>query len=206
MKLLHSGRTTTSACSFFTCRSRLETVSRFSETRFPELSWITETVKVVPGLPASCSGAESGPGALQPFHNFLPGLPFPFPDEDDNGPGNYEPFRGLRLNRLNIDFSDPETVDYPGIIQLKHDCGMLANIPCYHGEKLPDTSSIKDLNIFWNGRSWFYELDSIKNTDNGIMPVVKCRHCRSMWSYSWDEILPYITDKELKKRLEKYNQ
>jgi len=35
-------------------------------------------------------------------------------------------------------------------------------------------------------------------------PIVRCRHCGEMWGYSWEEILPYLQDQELKNRLEKY--
>lgn len=136
----------------------------------------------------------------------------PFPDEDNVLPGDYEEYnRGERLYKMVKDhmgvdhceeFSDKETIEDPGTIQLTHKCGMLVNLPCYHGEKLPTTSN--EIQPFWNGRSWFYELSSIKNTEDGkIHPIVHCRHCDHAWRYTWEEILPYLHG-EMKTRLEKY--
>ena len=136
----------------------------------------------------------------------------PFPDEDNVSIGEYDPFqRGYRLyqtikengKEYHQDFEGPDTVDSPGTIQLKHtDSGLMFNVNCYHGIKLPkETDEIKP---FWNGKGWFFELVFIKNTENGIVPIVQCRHCHRMWRYSWEEILPYIQDETLKERLEQY--
>lgn len=89
-----------------------------------------------------------------------------------------------------------------GIIQLTHPCGLLVNVPCYHGTKLPESQ--KPMQVFWNGKSWFAELAHIKNTEEGLFPVVHCRFCRHMWRYEWSEVLPYVHDAELKRRLEQY--
>jgi hypothetical protein len=140
----------------------------------------------------------------------------PFPDEDNLQPGDYKEYnRGLRLtkpeenpplsrkhNPYQEEFSDPSTIEDPGITQFTNKTGMLLNVKCFHGEKLPkETEEIK---AFWNGRSWFYELAHVKNTEKGLLPVVHCRHCQHLWRYSWDEILPYVQDPEMKKRLEIY--
>lgn len=132
----------------------------------------------------------------------------PFVDEDGMRLGDYpDPFRGLRLYKERDEsgyyesFADPETVKYPGTIQLTHECGLLVNVKCFHGEKLPESS--EDVKAHWNGKSWSYELAHIKDTGNGLVPVVHCRHCRSMWSYSWADILPY-THGKMKARLEAY--
>ena len=89
-----------------------------------------------------------------------------------------------------------ELSDNPGIIQLRHDSGLLLNIPCTHGRDLPAVT--EPMRAFWNGKSWALELAHIKNT------VVHCRFCRSMWRFSWAEIMPYLHG-ELKARLEKYD-
>jgi hypothetical protein len=131
----------------------------------------------------------------------------PFPDEDNVQIGQYENHvKGLRLYKQTPggceDFRDETTPENPGSIQVKHESGLLFCVPCYHGEKLPDINGIR---FHWNGRSWFYELASIKNTPDGIFPIVRCRHCGQMWRYSWDEVLPYVHG-EMKTRLEVYNQ
>ena len=137
----------------------------------------------------------------------------PYPDEDHIEIGEYKNSRrGQRLyymegkdqHRHVVDFCDPETIEDPGTIQLYHqDSGLLASIKCYHGEKLPVASS--DVKFFWNGKGHAFELVFVKNTKEGVLPVVHCRHCNHMWRYTWDEILPYIDNAELKKRLSKHN-
>jgi hypothetical protein len=133
----------------------------------------------------------------------------PYPDEDHMQPGDYEQYnRGERLwkqdegEKYSSEFSDPETIENPGIIQLTHPSGLLVNVQCYHGEKLPESTS--DVKAFWNGRSWFYELAFVKNVDKDtVLPVVHCRHCGQMWRYTWAEILPYLHG-EMKERLSVY--
>ena len=131
----------------------------------------------------------------------------PYPDEDAIYPGHYEKYnRGERLyrteNGYTVDFSDKSLADDPGTIQLRHECGLLVNIKCYHGEKLPDGNA--EIQAFFNGKSWFYELAFIKNTADGIYPIVKCRHCNRMWRYQWSDVMEYINDEKLKERLEKH--
>ena len=141
----------------------------------------------------------------------------PFPDEDNVQAGNYNPFdRGLRLyrtvksefpNRQDTceGFSDPSTIEDPGTMQFHNDSGILLNVKCFHGEKLPEAGP--DIECHWNGRSWFYELAFIKNHEEGkVYPVVRCRHCRNMWRYTWKQILPFIGDEEMRKRLNVYNK
>ena len=137
----------------------------------------------------------------------------PFPDEDGVLPGDYDPHnRGLHLYKFGIDrrgekytmdFEDAETVEHPGTIQLRHESsGLLMNVPCYHGLKLPDVR--EPMRAAWNGKSHSFELDSIKNISDGtVHPVVKCRHCGKMWRYKWADVLPYVHG-EMKTRLEIY--
>jgi hypothetical protein len=133
----------------------------------------------------------------------------PFPDEDAVQVGEYDDYsRSERLYKPGKygaeDFTDKETIDSPGTMQMRHESGLLVNVKCYHGEKIPEGND--DFRPGWNGRSWFYELAHIKNLENGeVLPVVRCRHCGQMWRYSWAEILPFIQDKILKARLEIYD-
>ena len=120
----------------------------------------------------------------------------PFPDEDNIKPGGYRPHnRGALLN------SEFTIKDNPGRVQTSHECGYLLNIPCYHGNKLPEnTGGIK---MHWNGAygQWF-ELIYIKAKPDP-MPAVRCRACDNLWSFdNWEEVLPYVIDEELKLRLE----
>jgi hypothetical protein len=134
----------------------------------------------------------------------------PFPDEDDVLPGQYQEYnRGLRLckevglaeNKYWEDFTDGETVKDPGILQLTHPSGLLVNMPCYHGNKLPDAPP--GGKCFWNGKSWSLELRSLRTDKGQVFPIVECRHCGQAWRYEWDKILPYVQG-EMRHRLEKY--
>ena len=119
----------------------------------------------------------------------------PFPDEDKIDIGNYEDYhRGLQLYRLTKDgwsenFSSPDLAEVPGLIQLTHKSGLLINVPCYHGEKLPE---LGDAKAAWNGKSHSYELAHIKNMSDGVWPVIHCRHCGKMWRTDWADIWEFI--------------
>ena len=127
----------------------------------------------------------------------------PFPDEDDTAIGEYDNYtRGQRLYTegdtyaLNIHIPEND----PGTIQLSHPSGLLINLPCYHGRKLPE---IDGADVFWSGKSWSLELYQVINTPAGIKPIVNCRHCRTFWSFEWDDVMPYING-ELKASIRHY--
>jgi len=134
----------------------------------------------------------------------------PFPDEDNIRIGEYKDYnRGEALYKERTEeqafaepFIDAETADDPGLIQATHKCGYLINVKCYHGNKLPTSND--DAQFHWNGKDpHCFELAHIKNTENGVLPVVRCKYCGRMWRYTWEEILPFLRG-ELKARLEKY--
>jgi hypothetical protein len=146
---------------------------------------------------------------LKPNNRFGYRWRLPFPDEDNLQPGDYKQHnRRCRLYKARDDkkgyddFTDESKVSENGLVQLTHECGLLINVPCFHGIKLPEVTD--PMSIFWNSKSWFFELRFIRSTEEGLFPVVGCRFCQQQWRYSWDQILPYVQDKELKKRLELY--
>ena len=124
----------------------------------------------------------------------------PFPDEDRILPGDYnKPFRKYIL----VDFEPEETVEMPGMMQLRHESGLQISLPCYHGFKLPELP--EPAKACWNGKfANFFVLEYIKKHEGRLYPIISCRACGNIWRTDWEEILPYVTDKELKKRLEKY--
>jgi hypothetical protein len=137
----------------------------------------------------------------------------PFPDEDEVQIGYYEPYlRGIRLSRFvkshipiydgYEDYYDESLADATGLIQVHHECGLLVNLPCYHGIKLPDNT--KEVKFHWNGKSHSLELVMVKNTETGVRPVIRCKHCNTQWISTWDEIMEYVLDKKLRERLEIY--
>jgi hypothetical protein len=139
----------------------------------------------------------------------------PFPDEDDVQPGEYEDFnRGQRLYRQRgvgvsgycEDWKDESTVEDPGIMQLRHEAsGLLLNVPCYHGVKLPDV--IKPMQAFWNGKGHAFELAQLRPIGSGLLvyPVVRCRFCQHAWRYDWSQVWDYIPY-EMQLRLRQYRE
>ena len=72
----------------------------------------------------------------------------PFPDEDNVAIGEYKDYdRSVDLVGFNLktDFDDT------GIIQLHHESGILVNLKCHHGNRIPDTAG--DAKAFWNSKS-----------------------------------------------------
>jgi hypothetical protein len=95
------------------------------------------------------------------------------------------------MDRWPTDYSDPALAENPGIIQLRHEAsGLMLNVPCFHGERLPEVT--KPMQAFWNGKGHSYELSSVKTTAEGLFPVIKCRHCRTAWRCDWSELWDYI--------------
>jgi hypothetical protein len=88
------------------------------------------------------------------------------------------------------------------MIQLNHESGLHINIVCYHGLKLPAES--KEIQAFWNRKTSFFALCAVKNTKEGIKAVVRCVFCGKSWTTEIENVLPFIFDKGLKRRLEAY--
>ena len=127
----------------------------------------------------------------------------PFPDEDNVKIGEYLIHdRGVVLCKADKLFSCPEFAQNPGTIQLRHRLGILLNVACYHGVKLPaETNEVK---AFWNGKAPFLYLTSLKNTAKGIRAVVSCKGCGGAWSFEISEVVDFIQDKELQARIMAY--
>lgn len=110
------------------------------------------------------------------------------------------PLHSLRLRDIPEDSELMGLADNVGTFQLHSEkLGMLLNVPCHHGLKLPeDTGSIK---AFFNGHRNPLHLCFLKNTDRELRVGVKCAACGEMWSFSFDEIEPYMISEDMKLRL-----
>lgn len=121
----------------------------------------------------------------------------PISKEDDVLPGDY---KGRATYRLHMPSKVGYGTDYvpefelePGTFQLRHeDSGLLVVVKCYHGQKLPQES--EDFSPGWNGKGHAFELVRIKNTKEGLIPIVGCRFCGNWWRESWENIMPYVSD------------
>lgn len=156
---------------------------------------------------------EKLPGNVDPAIDINLRWRLPFEDEDDWAiyPGANSGMiynRGFDLYRIGesgyaIGYSHPDYVRSPGNIQLRHDCGLLLNVTCYHGIETPKGND--DISVHWNGKdSRPIELAYIKNTDCGVFPIVRCKHCQTMWLARWEDVMPYIPEGEMRNRLSKY--
>lgn len=121
----------------------------------------------------------------------------PFPDEDHIKPGDYEPFRKEDVLLYGY---EPKN-ENPGTLQLHTKYGMLLNVPCYHGEKLPE--NIGDIKAFWNGKCPGYSLKYLKFINGEPWGVYGCIECREEWRAPLKELVPFIGghDAELRNRL-----
>jgi len=140
----------------------------------------------------------------------------PLPSEDEILPGCYKshqcvirlyyvPEKRTYSCQYAVDFRDETMAENPGTMQLHHESGLLLNVPCYHGLRLPDVQP--PMQAFWNGKTHSIELAHIRNIgQNDIVPIIRCRHCGNTWTAKWKEVLDYIPDKELRERLAVYDR
>jgi hypothetical protein len=144
-------------------------------------------------------------GSVDPANTLGLRFRLPFDDEDHLRPGDFEHYnRGQPLYRTQNGgcdyYTDDAAAEDPGIIQLTHPCGLLVNVPCYHGVKLPDVGTA-GAKAFWNGKSPAFELSSVKATADGLKPVVHCKFCHHAWRHEWDALIDYIP-RPMRTRLE----
>jgi hypothetical protein len=127
----------------------------------------------------------------------------PYPDEDSLEPGSYGDYsRTYPLHGYSPEWLDEADV---GGYQLRHESGLLLNVPCHHGRKLPEVGP--GMSAHWNGKGHFLELAFVKRTASGeVLPIVRCRACGDMWRDSWENVLPFILDETLRDRLAKHAQ
>ncbi len=136
----------------------------------------------------------------------------PLPSEDGTKPGDYE-YGGLLRDgwcvpydlRLDTDsFGDDlkdAMTESVGIVQAKIEkLGLLLNIPCHHGIKLPDVGN-GGVKAFWNGKNEVLHLCFLKNDEKELLVGVRCSACNHMWSTTFNQIEPYIVSPRMKRRL-----
>jgi hypothetical protein len=128
------------------------------------------------------------------------------------GDGNHTNWKYSRHTRINSErllelLEKGNKVDNPdwlrkskGIVQLTHPSGLLVNMPCYHGFKLPESTD--DIKVHWNGHNDRMCLCSIKTVGRDCWICVGCIDCETSWAITLEE-LEYIM-KEDKKQYGKH--
>ena len=138
----------------------------------------------------------------------------PTPDEDGTLPGDYN-YSLLREDgyipwKLMIDtskFSNDDIADMQqtGTIQLKEPkMGLLVNIRCPHGfpmERFKQNKEGDIISMGYNGHQDTLYLKGLKNETNELKVLVECSACRSMWSFSFNDIEPMIESIWMRLRL-----
>lgn len=134
----------------------------------------------------------------------------PIPDEDGIQVGDFDygvwatsPYTALDESMAEILVnSDGEPTLKPGIAQAKIDrLGMLLNVPCEHGLRLPLNTG--DIKTFLNGCSFPIRLCAVKNDTsyNRMSIIVGCTACQCKWSFDFSEVQKYIKSSVMKLRL-----
>jgi hypothetical protein len=121
----------------------------------------------------------------------------PYPEEDHIKPGEYGDYN----HAVPLHGFTPGNSDDPGMFRARSKYGMIVDLPCYHGEKLP---VVEGASFFWNGKSCAYELRFLKFIEGKPWGVYGCVECGKQWRAPLDEIVPHLTAYEvqpLKNRL-----
>lgn len=81
-----------------------------------------------------------------------------------------------------------------GTVQLTHPNGMLVNMPCYHGWKLPENTG--DVKVHWNGHTDRMRLSHIKTQGEECWICVSCVDCETMYAISLDDLEYIMSEKK----------
>lgn len=74
----------------------------------------------------------------------------------------------------------------PGIQQITNGFGVLINLPCYHGLKLPEITGAK---VFWNGKLPCFELKYLfyKPDEKKLEFAISCKCCGTLFTCDPEE-------------------
>lgn len=147
---------------------------------------------------------------FNPFHDKHTEWLWRIPSIEEDGiePGEFE-YGGLLRNGEYIPYClslkpfDKETNDAllktVGLVQQRVEkLGMLINMPCYHGLKLPEAEGFS---FFWNGKRDALHLCYLINKEKELEVGIKCNACGKMWSCPFPEIQPFIKSLWMRLRL-----
>lgn len=132
----------------------------------------------------------------------------PYPEEDGTQAGEYH-FGGLlrdgyvpyelSLKPISGELAE-QLISFEGLTQIYNEkLGMLINMPCYHGLKLPE--SINGFGFFWNGKREALHLCYLVNKEKELEIGIKCNACGKMFSGSFKDIAPIMRSLWMKLRL-----
>lgn len=131
----------------------------------------------------------------------------PTPKEDGILPGEYDyslldgQYIPYELKLSNIDDSlSQKLASHVGLTQVRNEkLGMLINMPCHHGLRLPEP--FDGFKFFWNGKVDSLYLYCLVNKENELKICIKCNACGEVFSGSFTEMAPIIVSLWMKLRL-----
>lgn len=138
----------------------------------------------------------------------------PTPDEDGIKPGDfshslllrdiYTPWK-IKIDGSRFSEEDKTGMKQQGSFQLREPkMGLLVNIRCPHGFPMEQFKQNKEGDIIsmgYNGHQDTLYLKGLKNETNELKVLVECSACRSMWSFSFNDIEPMIESIWMRLRL-----
>ena len=141
----------------------------------------------------------------------------PLPEEDNIRPGDFESHKILTYSELtktqhipfdamiNLDAINEEDREQlakcGGIVQATVDIlGMVINVPCYHGLKLPESAD-EGVKFFWNGKRDALYFESLCNREKELTISFACASCGKSWSVNYTDAEPLFRSMRMKLRL-----
>lgn len=138
----------------------------------------------------------------------------PTPDEDGIKPGDfnhslllrdiYTPWK-IKIDASRFGEEDKTGMKQQGSFQLREPkMGLLVNIRCPHGFPMEQFKQNKESDIIsmgYNGHQDTLYLKGLKNEPSEMKVLVECSACRSMWSFSFNDIEPMIESIWMRLRL-----
>ena len=138
----------------------------------------------------------------------------PTPDEDGIKPGDfnhslllrdiYTPWK-IKIDASRFSEEDKTGMKQQGSFQLREPkMGLLVNIRCPHGFPMEQFKQNKEGDIIsmgYNGHQDTLYLKGLKNEPSEMKVLVECSACRSMWSFSFNDIEPMIESIWMRLRL-----
>lgn len=135
-------------------------------------------------------------------------------DEDGIKPGDfnhsllrrdiYTPWK-LKIDASRFSEEDKAGMKQQGVFQLREPkMGLLVNIRCPHGfpmEQFKKNEEGPIVSMGYNGHQDTLYLKGLKNEPNELKVLVECSACRSMWSFSFNDIEPAIESVWMRLRL-----
>jgi hypothetical protein len=141
----------------------------------------------------------------------------PLPKEDGIEPGDFESHKILEYHKnlrtsfipcdamlkheVLSDDDKEQLAKSTGIVHATVEMlGMVVNVPCYHGLKLPESVE-GGVRCFWNGKRDALYFSGVINKEKELLVLMECAACGECWSMPYQEAEPLFHSVWMKLRL-----